>query len=140
MEIRRLTANDTSIAAKLFTVMASVFEEPSEPLPADYIQNLLTNDSFWALAAFDNNQIVGSLTAHTLPLTRLPVEEVFLYDIAVLPSHQRRGIGSQLDQILRTLAHRRTVFVAADNEDSHALDFYHHIDGEPAHVTIFTFN
>lgn len=46
MEIRRLTANDTSIAAKLFNVMASVFEEPSEPLPADYIQNLLAKDSF----------------------------------------------------------------------------------------------
>lgn len=139
MQIRRLTPQDSPTAAELFTLMASVFEEPSEALPASYIQRLLENDSFWALAAFEDNQILGGLTAHTIPLTRVPVEEVFLFDIAVLPAHQRRGIGSQLVETLRTLAHPRTVFVAADNEDTHALDFYHHIDGEPAPVTIFTF-
>jgi aminoglycoside 3-N-acetyltransferase I len=139
MQIRRLTDTDASLAAELFTVMASVFEEPSETLPEHYIQTLLSNDSFWALAAIEGDQIVGGLTAHTIPLTRIPVEEVFLFDIAVIHSHQRRGIGSQLVETLRSLVHPRTVFVAADNEDTHALDFYHHINGEPAPVTIFTF-
>ena len=32
------------------------------------------------------------------------------------------------------------VFVSADNEDTHALDFYRAVGGTPAPVTIFTFS
>jgi aminoglycoside 3-N-acetyltransferase I len=139
MQIERLGNQQLQIAQNLFSLMASVFEEESLPLPDSYVQSLLDAPSFWALAAWDQNQLIGGLTAHTIPLTRIPAREVFIYDLAVLLSHQRQGVGRQLVNTLRTLAAPMTVFVPADNEDQHALDFYRAIGGDPAEVTIFTF-
>ena len=90
---------------------------------------------------FDGD-VVGGLTAHTLPLTSGEQSEVFIYDIAVAPAHQRKGIGRGLVEELRRLAASAgvgEVFVAADNDDAHALDFYRALGGTPAPVTIFTF-
>jgi aminoglycoside 3-N-acetyltransferase I len=84
----------------------------------------------------------GGLTAHTLRLTRAEVSEVFIYDLAVVPRRQRRGVGRALVAALRTEAARAGItvaFVPADNDDTHALDFYHAIGGIPAPVTMFTF-
>jgi aminoglycoside 3-N-acetyltransferase I len=139
MQIERLGNQQLQIAQNLFSLMASVFEEESLPLSDSYVQSLLDTPSFWALAAWDQNQLIGGLTAHTIPLTRIPAREVFIYDLAVLLSHQRQGVGRQLVNTLRTLAAPMTVFVPADNEDQHALDFYRAIGGDPAEVTIFTF-
>jgi aminoglycoside 3-N-acetyltransferase I len=51
------------------------------------------------------------------------------------------GIGRRLVEALRDAANaiEADVFVPADDEDLHALDFYRALGGEPAPVTIFTF-
>jgi aminoglycoside 3-N-acetyltransferase I len=123
--------------------MAQVFETEAEPLSNDYLQRLLSRDDFWALAATIDGQPVGGLTAHTMPLTRAEVSEIFIYDIAVKPAYQRQGIGRQLIESLRaqaTSAGIAALFVPADNEDEHALEFYSALGGAPASVTIFTFS
>jgi ribosomal protein S18 acetylase RimI-like enzyme len=48
--------------------------------------------------------LICGLTAHTLPLTRDEVSEVFIYDIAVVPDWQRHGVGRQLISTLRSQA------------------------------------
>jgi len=68
---------------------------------------------------------------------------VFLYDIAVSESHQRRGIGRELVDTLLDGAQAEgvnTVFVPADNDDAHALDFYRALNGVPLAVTMFDFD
>jgi aminoglycoside 3-N-acetyltransferase I len=40
--------------------MAEVFEEECEPLGDGYLDRLLAREEFWALAAFDGEQIVGA--------------------------------------------------------------------------------
>jgi len=142
MRLKRLKAGDRESAKVLFTLMAKVFEEDSEELSDSYIDRLLGQESFWAIAAFADNDIVGGITAHTLPMTRAQSSEIFIYDIAVRSDHQRKGIGRRLIAELRTQAAGvgiRELFVAADNEDVHALDFYRALGGEGAPVTIFTF-
>jgi len=142
MRLKRLKAGDRESAKVLFTLMAKVFEEDSEELSDSYIDRLLGQESFWAIAAFADNDIVGGITAHTLPMTRAQSSEIFIYDIAVRSDHQRRGIGRRLIAELRAQAAGvgiRDLFVAADNEDVHALDFYRALGGEAAPVTIFTF-
>ena len=141
--IERLTADDIEQARELFLLMADVFETDSQPLSGDYLARLLARGDFWAFAAFVDGRIAGGLTAHTLPLTRIEESEVFIYDIAVMPQYQRRGLGRQLVTALRTQAAANginVVWVPADNEDTHALDFYRALDGVPAPVTIFTFS
>jgi aminoglycoside 3-N-acetyltransferase I len=86
--------------------------------------------------------VVGGITAHTLPLTRSAMSELFIYDVAVHAAHQRRGVGRLLLDYLRSAAAEAGIavaFVAADNEDAHALDFYRAVGGASAPVPIFTF-
>ena len=142
MRLKRLTAGDRELAKVLFTLMAKVFDEGSEELSDGYVDRLLGREDFWAIAAFVDNDIVGGITAHTLPMTRAQYSEIFIYDIAVRSEHQRKGIGRRLVEELRAQAAGMGItdlFVPADNEDAHALDFYRALGGEAAPVTIFTF-
>jgi aminoglycoside 3-N-acetyltransferase I len=142
MRLKRLKAGDREPAKALFTLMAEVFEEDSEELSDSYIDRLLGREDFWAIAAFVDDDLVGGITAHSLPMTRTQSSEIFIYDIAVRSAHQRKGIGRRLVAELRAQAAGmgiRELFVPADNEDVHALDFYRALGGEAAPVTIFTF-
>ena len=142
MCIRRLGPADRDIAAKTFALMGQVFDEEHAPLSDNYIDGLLARPEFWVLAATCDGTVVGGLTAHTVMMTAFEGAEVFLYDIAVDPKYQRRGCGRRLVDALRREARGlgiNTVFVPADNEDTHALDFYTALGGTPTSVTFFEF-
>ena len=142
IRIGRLSAEDIDRGRELFLLLADVFETDSRPLSSEYLARLLARPDFWALAASIDGRTVGGLTAHTLPLTRNEESEIFIYDIAVLPHYQRQGIGRELVTAIRTQASAAgiaVVWVPAGNEDTHALDFYQALGGEPAPVTVFTF-
>lgn len=143
LRARRLTVDDWETARSLFTLMAGVFAETSAPLSDDYIDRLLRQDAFWAVAAFVGDELVGGVTAHRLPMTRVEASELLIYDLAVRADWQRHGIGRYLVRTLReqaALAEIQTVFVPADNDDQHALDFYQALGGAPSAVTFFTFS
>ncbi|MEO7192152.1 MAG: GNAT family N-acetyltransferase [Vicinamibacterales bacterium] len=143
MHTRRLSIHDRDLARTLFTVMAGVFDEQSDPLPDSYLDCLLKRDDFWAIATLDGDEIVGGLTAHSLMMTRSQTSEVFIYDLAVQPHHQRKGVGRQLIEALQSAAAASgitTVFVPVENEDTHALEFYRAVGGTAAPVTFFTFS
>lgn len=143
MRTRRLTSGDRELAKGLFAMMAEVFAEKCEHLSDGYLDRLLSRGDFWAIAAFVGDDIIGGLTAHTLPMTRTESSEVFIYDIAVRDDHQRKGIGRHLMTALREgagAAGIQEVLVGADNADVHALDFYRALGGVPSPVTFFTFS
>lgn len=144
MRARRLTSNDRELARRLFVLMAEVFSELHEPLGDAYLDRLLGWEGFWAIAAFtDDDELIGGITAHTLPMTRAEASEIFIYDIAVQADHQRKGVGRLLLTELRREAASigiEDVFVPADDDDAHALDFYRALGGVPSPVTIFTFS
>jgi aminoglycoside 3-N-acetyltransferase I len=140
---KRLSIDDRELARQTFLLMAEVFEEESSSLSDRYLDQLLSGRDFWAIAALLGNDVVGGITAHTLPMTRSETSEVFIYDIAVHVDHQRRGIGRELVSALRADAAAlgiHDIFVPADNDDAHALDFYRRLGAEPSPVTFFTFS
>jgi aminoglycoside 3-N-acetyltransferase I len=142
IRVARLGVADRETARRLFLLMAGVFETEAESLSDGYIDGLLERPGFWALAATVDEELAGGLTAHTLPLTRMEVAEVFIYDVAVLDRFQRRGVGRALMRSIRELAGAegiRIAFTAAHNEDEHALDFYQAVGGTAEPVTIYTF-
>ena len=96
IEIRRLTPGDVAVARRLFTLMSTVFGDEASPLGDAYLARLLERQDFWAIAASIEGELVGGLTAHTLPMTRSESSEIFIYDIAVREACQRRGIGRTL--------------------------------------------
>lgn len=140
--ITRLTTAHRDLARATFLAMAEIFESAGAPLGDAYLDRLLARDDVWAFAAVEGDQVVGGLRAHVLPMTAAETFELFLYDIAVHPNHQRRGIGRQLVAALRSegLAQGIDVmFVPAENEDAHALEFYRALGGAPTATTVFTF-
>jgi len=143
MKTVRLTSGDTALAKAMFSLMAAVFEEREGQLSDEYVAGLLARPDFWAVATIDDDEIVGGLTAHTLPMTRKQGSEIFIYDIAVRPDCRRRGVGRDLVACLRKAAvadRIDTVFVPADDEDKNAVLFYRAIGGEPSPVVVFTFD
>jgi aminoglycoside 3-N-acetyltransferase I len=142
LRLRRLEAADRDLARALFSLMAEVFEEEHAVLSDGYLDGLLANASFWVIAALDGERLVGGLTAHTLSMTRTETSELFIYDIAVREADQRQGVGRRLVKELSQQAAAAGIaelFVAADNEDTHALDFYRALGGAASPVTIFEF-
>ena len=124
MHIKKLSAGDPDLARSLFSVMASVFGEDTSSVSSEYVASLLRRNDFWVIAALAQGEPIAGLTAFVLPLTRSESAELFIYDIAVVPTHQRRGIGRRLVETARGLAAVRgitTTWVPAENEDVHAL-------------------
>jgi aminoglycoside 3-N-acetyltransferase I len=143
IRVRRLGSNDRPDARRLFATMAEAFEEDYAPLSDRYLDQLMCRREFWALAAFIEDAIVGGITAYTLPMTNRESSEIFLYDIAVLSAYRRKGIGRRLLAVLRHQASQagiQELFVAAESADEHALDFYHHLGGNPTATTMFDFS
>jgi aminoglycoside 3-N-acetyltransferase I len=143
MLIRRLAAGDRELARATFAMMAEVFDEPRRDLPDDYVDTLLVRADFWALAAIDDDEPVGGITAHMLPMTRSPSRELFVYDVAVREDRQRRGVGRAM--LVELIAQAKSsgiesVFVAVADEDVHAMDFYRAVGGAESPVTMFSFD
>ena len=140
VHVDRLGIGDVSQARETFALMASVFDETNEPLSDDYLSALLVRSEFWALAAMVGHVVVGGLTAHTLAMTNSQRSEVFLFDLAVDEHHQRKGVGRCLIQELVKQTRAigiESVFLLADNVDTHALDFYRSIGATSSAVTMF---
>ena len=143
MLTRRLAAGDRDLARATFAMMAAVFDEPTRPLPDDYVDALLARPDFWAFAAVDDDEPLGGITAHVLPMTRSASREMFVYDVAVREDRQRQGIGRAMLVELcaqAALAGIESVFVAVADEDVHAMDFYRGVGGAASPVTLFSFD
>jgi aminoglycoside 3-N-acetyltransferase I len=142
-KIMRLSLQAHAVAARrLFTMMAHELGEPACELTRGHVTGLITRDDFWVIGAFEGGEPIGGLTAHALPMTRHAGRELFVYDVAVRRDRRRLGIGRKLFDTLRALAAAdgmHDVFVAVDDEDTHALDFYRALGADASKVTMFTF-
>ena len=139
--IRRLGENDAALAARVTQVMAQVFEEGTGSTP-EQVAKLLSDERCWLFGAFADDEPVGGLSAHVLPMTRQHGAELFVYDIAVAVVFQRQGIGRQLMQAAVDAASQAGllgVFVPAESDDPEALAFYRRIGGAEQSVSIFNF-
>lgn len=132
-----------ALTRALLVLIGEVFENEHVDLTDAYIQALLERRDLWIVAALRaDNTPIGGLIAHRLPMTRGMFDELFIYDIAVDPAYQRQGIGRQLMTYTQDEAAKmgiKSMFVFADMEDDHALDFYRALGGEELPANMFTF-
>jgi aminoglycoside 3-N-acetyltransferase I len=117
---------------------------PDKPGAAggSYLTGLLERPGFIVFAALYQHEIVGGLTAYELPMYYSEESEIYIYDIAVSASFQRKGVGKAILSALLAYCRKsgvRSVFVDADETDEHALDFYHATGGKAAGVVHFTY-
>lgn len=142
IEIKHLTEEDLSKFTSLSHLFNTVFEEESKIASEANLLKLLNNNSFIALVALAENEVVGGLTAYELPMYYSNGSEIFLYDLAVNPKYQRMGVGKALLQRLKEycVGHGiREFFVMAHKEDEHAIEFYHATGGKAENVINFLY-
>ncbi|MEL6556224.1 MAG: AAC(3)-I family aminoglycoside N-acetyltransferase [Cyanobacteria bacterium J06621_11] len=133
LEIRQLTPNDTALINELLTIFGKAFEDRetySTNRPSDrYLQELLGDDVFIAIAALKNNEVIGGITAYELKKPEQPRSEIYIYDLAVAAQHRREGIATALIKKIKEIAAERrayVIFVQADTspEDEPAIALY----------------
>ncbi|MGL4239840.1 MAG: AAC(3)-I family aminoglycoside N-acetyltransferase [Beijerinckiaceae bacterium] len=130
-DTRQLTPADVREMNALRAVFADAFDDHqryAEARPSDaYLARLLGRDHFIALVAKDGEQIVAGLTAYELEKYEKAYSEIYIYDLAVLEAHRRKGIATALIAHLRHIAAARDVeviFVQADYGDDPAVALY----------------
>lgn len=92
-----------------------------------YLQSLLGDGSFIALAALRNGRVIGGLYAYELKKFEQERSEIYIYDLAVAADYRRRGIATGLIAELQTIASSRgayVIFVQADPPDEPAVALY----------------
>ena len=143
IEIKRLTKENIYEFKSLIHLFNIVFEEESKIGSEANSLSLLNNKAFVALAAVDGETVVGGLTAYELPMYYSDNSEIFLYDLAVSPDHQRMGVGKELLHGLKEHCRAKgikTFFVMAHEEDAHAIEFYRATGGKAEKVVNFVYD
>jgi aminoglycoside 3-N-acetyltransferase I len=143
---QHLTNADIASLKALMAVFGTAFEAAvtyGSNVPSDaYLMRLLDEEHFIAVVAMADGAVIGGLAAYQLDKFEQDRREIYIYDLAVLSEHRRRGVGTGLIGALKRIAAERDVyviFVQADLEDGPAIALYeklgtketaHHFDIE----------
>ena len=129
--IDRIAPRDLAKMNAMLTLFGEVFGE-SETYserrpPALYLEKPLAGDSFIALAAVEDGEIIGGLAGYELRKFEQQRSEIYIYDLAVAEPHRRRGVASALIAALQPIAAERgawVIYVQADHGDEPAIALY----------------
>lgn len=131
LPIQRLGPNDITLMRGINALFDDVFEDPdqyaSAPPADEWLRAQLANPATIALAARDGDAVVGALTGYVLPKLEQERSEIYIYDLAVATSHQRRGIATALIGHLQDMAGQIgawVIYVQADYGDNPAIALY----------------
>lgn len=124
----RLGPGDIGKFTILIRLFENVFEMKDFQMPEEsYLLQLLNSDDFFVVVALHKGQVIGGLTSYILQqyYSRSPL--IYIFDLAVKTEFRRKGVGRMLiaenNRYARQL-HAEAVMVQADEEDSHAIEFY----------------
>lgn len=144
VEYKKLTIGDESSFSKLVLLFNNEFESPDLNYVNDKnIRSLIAKPDFICFVAFIGDEVVGGLTGYELLMYDQEGSSMYLYDLAVDKNYQRRGIGSNLVGELMEYCRSKDIkdiFVQADVEDQHAVEFYNKIGGDDSETVQFTFH
>ncbi len=129
--IHLLTSEDLALMESMMTIFGKAFDDvetytAARPSKA-YLERLLANDYFIALAALKNGSVVGGIAAYELQKFEQERSEIYIYDLAVAEEYRREGIATALIQELKKIAAERgayVIFVQADTGDEPAIALY----------------
>ena len=142
-DLVQLNKNQLVQFRKLIDLFGRVFEEHVERTDDNYLETLLAKPDFLALVVMHKGQVIGGLTGYELQKYLRPEKEFFVYDIAIDPAFQQRGLGTRLIARLKEICGQKGItqfFVDAHQSDDHALKFYESITAVKDPVVQFSFN
>jgi aminoglycoside 3-N-acetyltransferase I len=129
--IERVKPDGLAVMDQLLDLFALAFEDPaayaSRRPSASYLRRLLASESFVALVALRDGEVIGGLAAYELVKFEQQRSEFYIYDLAVHPDCRRAGVATGLIQALKPIAAARgaeVIFVQADHGDDPAIALY----------------
>jgi len=129
--IQVLLRDDVDVMRAMLAMFGEAFTERetyTHAQPDDaYLKNLLSSETFIAVAAVAGQAVVGGLAAYLLPKFEQARAEIYIYDLAVESSHRRRGIATAMIEELKKLARVRgayVIYVQADHGEDAAIALY----------------
>jgi aminoglycoside 3-N-acetyltransferase I len=145
IDLKILSNSDIDEFIELIKIFENVFEMEEFAIPENnYLQKLLNQQNFFVLIACIGEKVVGGLTVYTLQQYYSVKPLAYIYDVGVLSEFQRQGIGKKMiDYLLEFCKNKgfKQVFVEAENEDIHAVEFYRKTKkNSEMQVTHFTYN
>lgn len=123
-----LRANDLEGLKELISLFEVVFKMKPFKRPSDqHLSRLLADPHFFCGSGKGWRSIIGGLTVYLLEQYYAESPLAYIYDLAVLETYQRKGVGKRL--VAYTIEHCKgkgfeEVFVQADMPDDYAIDFY----------------
>jgi ribosomal protein S18 acetylase RimI-like enzyme len=143
IEIVKLTGKDVDKFIQLIKLFENVFEMEDLQMPdSEYLLDLLLKTDFLVFGAIAGNKVVGGLTAYTLNQYYSKTPQVYIYDLAVKSTMQRKGIGKLLIAAIKDYSRNIGIgqmYVQADKIDDHAIDFYRSTGGTEQEVIHFNY-
>ena len=131
IQFKQLNDKDIHLMNRLLDCFGTAFEEEAvyggQRPTSDYMEELLAGDSFIAVVALHNNDVIGGLAAYELKKFEQQRSEIYIYDLAVDSEHRRKGVATGLIETLKPIARQRgawVIFVQADNVDEPAVQLY----------------
>jgi aminoglycoside 3-N-acetyltransferase I len=129
--IRTLQPADVNALRSLLKVFGKAFDDEARYCDrqpdSGYLGQLLAGDSFIAVVAINGEEVVGGLAAYELKKFEQRRSEIYIYDLAVLEQHRRKGLATALIEELQREAVRRSayaIYVQADSGDDPAVALY----------------
>jgi len=129
--VLRLDSHQIPTLRALLDLFGREFEDVatySTRQPSDaYLAKLLRSDTFIALAAVDDQGVLGGLAAYVLPKFEQARSEIYIYDLAVASDHRRQGVATALITQLKREAvalGAYVIYVQSDYGDDPAVALY----------------
>lgn len=143
IQIVKLQQADIDKFTELIHVFEHVFEMEDFILPElIHLQYVLNKPDFIAIVAMDGAAVVGGLTAYTVEQYYSHKPLAFIYDIAIKPEYQRKGIGKKLITAVADHCKQNAIeqmFVLAEQDDTQALEFYRSTKASESKVINFDY-
>lgn len=130
MEVVRLAAGDIADMEEANRLFLEVFADEAyhgPPAGRDHLAKLLADPKFVALVARIDGAMVGALAGYQLVKFEAERSEFYIYDLAVIEVHRRKGVATALIAALKPIARAAggwMIFVQADPVDGPAIALY----------------
>jgi aminoglycoside 3-N-acetyltransferase I len=128
---RQLTRDDLALMKHLLRTFGEAFDDIDayqSAVPSDaYLSQLLAKPHFIAIAALNGEDVVGGIAAYQLDKFERERREIYVYDLAVVERHRRKGVATGMLNCLKRIAAERkayVIFIQADQGDAPAIALY----------------
>ena len=132
--VRRLEPDDAAVAVRTITRL----KHPDRPSTGDAAEGMriwLEDSHNILLAALEQEHPVGFALGYLLDRVDERAQMLFFYEIEVLPTHRRQGIGTKLVEAMKRIAQAERVpkmWVQTDPENTAARALYKRAGAVPS--------